>query len=121
MTCGQYKPAADMSIRRLRRYNTVDHPPAAVPVSVPDSDTAPKPDEEAVSARALLVRCEKRTPGAGGYSRLLARLVSEELITANDASTYAGQPPAEAVAELIAQVRAVDAIADARARSGEEP
>lgn len=73
-----------------------------------------------VSARALLVSCEQRTPDGGAYSSLLERLVSSGLVTAWEAATYAGPPSAEVVAELIAQARAVDAIANARARLGEE-
>ncbi|MFC8525652.1 hypothetical protein [Nocardia sp. NPDC057227] len=85
-----------------------------------DNETIPNVHRQIGNARALRVRCERCTPGTGGYSRLLEHMVADDLITARDAATYATQPPAEAVAELIAHVRAVDAVAEARTGFGED-
>ncbi|MGW4365474.1 hypothetical protein ACWEKT_07495 [Nocardia takedensis] len=74
----------------------------------------PPPPSWNDDARRWLGWYARHVPTPEGFAQLLGRLTSEGLLTSAEAVSYATRPAADSVAELVARVQAIDAIAQAR-------
>ncbi|MGW4369239.1 hypothetical protein ACWEKT_26690 [Nocardia takedensis] len=80
----------------------------------------PPPPKWGDDARRWLDWYSRHAPTPEEFAQLLGRLSSEGLLTSIEAVSYATGPTADSVAELVARVQAIDAIAEAH-RGAEVP
>ncbi|MGN2639046.1 hypothetical protein ACTD5D_23360 [Nocardia takedensis] len=64
-------------------------------------------------ARGWLRWHARHVPTVDEFAELLSKLEGERLLTPDEVTGYRGKVPADSVAELVAKVQSVDAIADA--------
>lgn len=98
----------------LRAHSTDERLMALAAQLVAQGPPPPKWGDE---ARRWLDWYTRHVPTAEEFTQLLGRMTSEGLLTSAEMVSYVGKPVADSVAELVARVQAIDAIA--RARQGE--